>query len=124
MPVNLSIKLVPDKVASRLRQRAARHRRSLQGELLAIVEAAAASEGAAAPGPAAAAVPRERATQVRAPRPARRNVAPRSEAALMVREDRDGRALTADDVYDRLVALGGGTPAESTQWVRELRSRR
>lgn len=40
MPVNLSIKNVPDNVVERLRARAARHRRSLQGELLAIVEAA------------------------------------------------------------------------------------
>lgn len=40
MPVNLSIKNVPDNVVERLRARAARHHRSLQGELLAIVEAA------------------------------------------------------------------------------------
>jgi plasmid stability protein len=40
MPVNLSIKNTPDEVVERLRARAARHRRSLQGELLAIVEAA------------------------------------------------------------------------------------
>lgn len=43
MPVNLSIKIVPDEVVERLRMRAARHHRSLQGELLAIVEAAARS---------------------------------------------------------------------------------
>lgn len=40
MPVNLSIKNAPDEVVERLRIRAARHHRSLQGELLAIVEAA------------------------------------------------------------------------------------
>jgi plasmid stability protein len=40
MSVNLSIKEVPDDVAERLRQRAARNHRSLQGELMAIVEAA------------------------------------------------------------------------------------
>ena len=40
MPVNLSIKNAPDDVVDRLRARAARHHRSLQGELLAIVEAA------------------------------------------------------------------------------------
>jgi len=38
--VSLSIKNVPDEVASKLRERAERHRRSLQGELLAIVEEA------------------------------------------------------------------------------------
>jgi plasmid stability protein len=41
MTVTLSIKNVPDELARRLKQRATRHHRSLQGELLAIVEAAA-----------------------------------------------------------------------------------
>ena len=39
---NLSIKVVPESIAAALRQRAARHHRSLQGELMAIMEAAAA----------------------------------------------------------------------------------
>jgi plasmid stability protein len=38
MPVNLSVKNVPDHIAERLRQRAAKHHRSLQGELIAILE--------------------------------------------------------------------------------------
>jgi plasmid stability protein len=46
MPVNLSIKEVPEGLAARLRARAARNHRSLQRELMAIVEAAA--EGAEA----------------------------------------------------------------------------
>jgi plasmid stability protein len=49
MPVNLSIKSVPDALAERLRQRAARNRRSLQRELMTIVEAAVA-EPASPPG--------------------------------------------------------------------------
>lgn len=40
MPVNLSIKNVPDEIAERLRRRAAREHRSLQGELMAILERA------------------------------------------------------------------------------------
>ena len=40
MPVNLSIKNAPDDVVQRLRERAERHHRSLQGELMAIIEAA------------------------------------------------------------------------------------
>lgn len=40
MQVNLSIKGVPSEWAERLRERAARHHRSLQGELMALVEAA------------------------------------------------------------------------------------
>lgn len=41
MPVTLSIKNAPDDVVERLRERAVRNRRSLQGELLTIIEAAA-----------------------------------------------------------------------------------
>ncbi|HSZ91831.1 MAG TPA: Arc family DNA-binding protein [Acetobacteraceae bacterium] len=40
MPVNLSIKNAPDDVVERLRERAARNHRSLQGELMAIIEEA------------------------------------------------------------------------------------
>ena len=45
MSINLSIKGVSAQVAERLRARAERHHRSLQGELMAIVERAAAEEG-------------------------------------------------------------------------------
>ncbi|HXO40360.1 MAG TPA: Arc family DNA-binding protein [Thermoanaerobaculia bacterium] len=38
MPVDLSIKRVPDHVVERLRERAARNHRSLQGELMAMLE--------------------------------------------------------------------------------------
>jgi len=41
MPVNLSIKNVPDALAARLRERAERNHRSLQGELMALLESAA-----------------------------------------------------------------------------------
>jgi plasmid stability protein len=44
MPINLSIKNAPDDVVQRLRQRAERHHRSLQGELLAIIEEAVSAE--------------------------------------------------------------------------------
>jgi len=40
MPVNLSIKNVPDELADKLRQRAERNHRSLQRELMAIIEQA------------------------------------------------------------------------------------
>lgn len=49
MPVNLSIKDVPDDMADRLRARAARNHRSLQGELMLLIEQAAADSPAAAP---------------------------------------------------------------------------
>ena len=41
MPVTLTIKNVPDELAEQLRLLAAAHHRSLQGELMAIVEAVA-----------------------------------------------------------------------------------
>jgi plasmid stability protein len=44
MTVTLSIKNVPDALAERLRRRAATHHRSLQGELLAILEEAVAGQ--------------------------------------------------------------------------------
>jgi plasmid stability protein len=40
MPVNLSVKNVPDDLAATLRRRAALNRRSLQRELLSILESA------------------------------------------------------------------------------------
>lgn len=43
MPVTLTIKHVPDEVANALRARAAKNHRSLQGELMAIVESVAVS---------------------------------------------------------------------------------
>ena len=41
MPVNLSVKNVPDDLAERLRERAKRNHRSLQGELMAILDSVA-----------------------------------------------------------------------------------
>ncbi len=40
MPTNVSLKNVPDDVVDKLRKRAKRHHRSLQGELMAIIEEA------------------------------------------------------------------------------------
>jgi plasmid stability protein len=40
LPVNLSVKNAPDDLVAKLRARARRHHRSLQGELLAILEEA------------------------------------------------------------------------------------
>lgn len=56
MPVNLSVKNVPDDLAERLRRRAAANRRSLQRELLGILEAAV---GLRAPSSTAAGATRE-----------------------------------------------------------------
>ncbi len=78
MPVNLSIKNVPDNVVERIREQAARNRRSLQGELLTIVEKAAAEPQVLSP--------KEVLAEAR-----RRGVRTPSESAAMIRADRDGR---------------------------------
>jgi len=79
MPVTLSIRKVPDRVAEALRRRAASHHRSLQGELMALLHEAAATEARLTP---------EQVLQ-RA-RTLRLRPGPRSVAA--VRRDRDARA--------------------------------
>ena len=76
MPVTLSVKNVPDKLAERLRQRATRHHRSLQGELLAILEEAAQPTITID----------ELADKVRA-----LGLRTRAESVAMIRADRDGR---------------------------------
>ncbi len=40
MPTNISLKNVPDDIVDKLRKRAKRHHRSLQGELITIIEEA------------------------------------------------------------------------------------
>jgi len=40
MPISVSLKNVPDEIMDKLRKRAKRHHRSLQGELMAILEEA------------------------------------------------------------------------------------
>ena len=78
MPVNLSITNAPDRVVQRLRDRAERHHRSLQGELLAIIEAAVENDKPSTPADILAEV---RRLGLQIP----------SEAASLIRADRDGR---------------------------------
>jgi plasmid stability protein len=78
MSVDLSISNVPDALVQRLRQRAMRHHRSLQGELMAIVEAAVREYGPDGPS--------EILAEVR-----RVGLQTHSEAASIVRADRDKR---------------------------------
>jgi plasmid stability protein len=78
MSVNLSIKNVPDELADRLRERAARNHRSVQGELMHILETALADERRL--------TAKEAWERVRAKR-----VATGSDAVRFVREDRDDR---------------------------------
>ena len=73
--VTLSVKQVPRDLAARLRARASRNHRSLQGELLAILTEAAYTTTVA-----------ELGALVK-----RMGLKTPSESAAMIREDRDGR---------------------------------
>jgi plasmid stability protein len=123
VPVDLSIKRVPDALAERLRKRARQNNRSLQGELMAILQEAVGSgrtKSTAGQGDRV----RERLAPTQEYWTSRRDVAPRSEAALMIREDRDGRTFTVNDLFQFVTSLGPGTPNESTGWIRKARSSR
>ena len=81
MPVSLSIKNAPDDVVERLRHRAARNHRSLQGELLSIITDAADATAHISP--------LQLVSEFRA-----KGYATADEATAMIREDRalaDGR---------------------------------
>src|SRR5262245_885021 len=79
MPVNLSVKNTPEKIVKGLKARAARHHRSLQGELMAILEAAAHEE-------ARPLTPRDVLAQVRAA-----GISTPSSSAPIIRASREGR---------------------------------
>ncbi|HEX4078004.1 MAG TPA: Arc family DNA-binding protein [Rhizomicrobium sp.] len=76
MPVNLSIKNTPDDVAERVRERAKRNHRSLQGELLAIIEEAVKVE-------------KRLTLHEMMERNRALGLSTQDEAARMIREDRD-----------------------------------
>jgi plasmid stability protein len=78
MPINLSIKNAPDEVVQRLRLRAERHHRSLQGELLAIIEEAVRPDRELSPADLLAEV---RRLGLRTP----------ADSAAIIRADRDRR---------------------------------
>lgn len=109
MAVNFSVKQVPEGIARRLRERARRHHRSLQQELLCILEAAVAD--AAPPAQVAEPAPPTYASRPRRAQP-----------------DAATARLTLAQAWDRARRLGGPVVGESSQSVirrdRDERSRR
>jgi len=90
MPVSLSIKNVPDEVVERLRNRAQRNKRSLQCELLEVIERAA--------------------DEVQSPvltlqelyeRGKARGLSPKNESARIVRRMRDERSRHLERVLEK-----------------------
>lgn len=92
MQVNLSIKGVPDALAQKLRERAARNHRSLQGELMAIIEEAA-NAGPAGTAPTVATRSALRIEDIAARHRARfpEPLTGFGRGTDMIREDRDNR---------------------------------
>lgn len=108
MPVTLTIKQVPDRTAEKLRLRAAASHRSLQGELMAILEEAVLQGAPQAREPAPSAYIPERAA-----RPgARKKIAAH------------GKRLTLSELWERSRRLGPASKSESAAIVRVLRDER
>lgn len=107
MPVTLTIKQVPDRVADKLRLRAAASHRSLQGELMAILEEAVL----------------QGAPQARQPEPppyaAKPPARPSSKAIPA-----HGRRLTLGELWERARRAGPPSKGESATIVRKLRDER
>lgn len=115
MHVTLTVKQVPKALAERLRRRAAQNRRSLQRELLLILETAADAASVHAVGEPThapyhvqlvvdAALPHKRQTGKSAPPVAGK--------------------LTLDTLWQRARKLGASTPAESAAIIRRDRDAR
>jgi plasmid stability protein len=77
MPVNLSIKNAPDDLVALLKQRAQRNHRSLQGEMLAIIEEAVGKPKPLSPDKVLA-------------KARRLGLSPEPTSVSIVRSDRDG----------------------------------
>ena len=91
MPVNLSIKRAPDDVVERLRDRARRNHRSLQGEILSILEQAVSE-------------PRKLTVREVYEEVERSGLRTPSESAAIIRADRDsnhGIRVDRDDDHSR-----------------------
>jgi plasmid stability protein len=112
MPVDFSVKRVPDTVARRLRNRAERNHRSLQRELLSILEAAATTDRGS--------------DRVAEPRPTPYAASKSGRAAG--RDRTPARRLTLDELWQRARQYGGPIPGESAASLirrdRDERSRR
>lgn len=106
MPVTLTIKQVPDRIAERLRSRAAASHRSLQGELMAILEESVLQGTVQAKEPEPSAYIAKRTKGVSRKTPVH------------------GRRLTLSELWERARRLGPRSKSESISIVRALRDGR
>lgn len=105
MPVTLTIKQVPDSLARRLRERAAASHRSLQGELMAVLESALAT-------PANLQQPQA------AYRPGKPKVTPPRDVRL------HERSLTLAELWEIGRRMGLKSRSESARIIRKMRDER
>ncbi len=112
MPVTMTIKQVPDRVADRLRRRAEANRRSLQRELLLIIERAGDETTADNVREPAHSVYRVDSRKVG--EPSRKSAAVRTASGK----------LTLDALWQRARKLGAQMPAESAGLIRRDRDAR
>ncbi len=113
MSTTFTIKQVPDDVADALRTRAARNRRSLQRELLLVIEHAARDVADA--------------SRIAEPSPAYatdRVGKPGAPGAKRAKSARGRGHLTLEELWQRSRALGPSSPAESAAIVRRDRDER
>ena len=124
MPVTLSIRNVPDDLAEWLRQRAKRHHRSLQGELMALLEERLREEHVETPVEQQGHKSLEEYSRFIDGL----NMRTGSESTAWIREERSARAGvsegTLEDFYRRVRAVDLETGDESTRWVRDDRDAR
>jgi hypothetical protein len=106
MPVTLTIKHVPDRVADKLRMRAAASHRSLQGELTAILEEAVSQV----------------APQARQPEPPYMVKPPGKASSKAL--PAHGRPLTLGELWERARRLGPPSRGDSAAIVRKMRDER
>ena len=113
MTQTLTIRNVPDALARKLKTRAERNHRSLQGEVMAILVQASSASTAEQPVAPYQASPTEEAVKPAVPGEARK---PAAGAA--------GKKLAIEEIWERGKRLGLPSRNESARIVRKLRDER
>jgi plasmid stability protein len=113
MSQTLTIRNVPDALARKLKARAERNHRSLQGEVMAILEQVSVANAAEQPMASYQAPVTESAAQTAVP-----GTPPQPVGGMA------GKKLTIEEIWERGKRLGLSSPNESARIVRKLRDER
>jgi plasmid stability protein len=112
LSTNLTIRNVPDALSRKLKQRAERNHRSLQGEVMAILEQTALADSLQQPAKT------YRARSHEAPEGGEERL------SQLPRPNTPEARLTIEQIWERGKRLGVSTPNESARIVRKLRDGR